>query len=294
MKTKNKHLTKNSIFDIVLTIIFCFVIFIFIYPVWNIIVASFSSPYYAMSLGFKIWPDEWNLSAYVKVFGNKYIGVAYINTIKRVVLAVAIAVPSNVFAGYALSKKLPFRKGLLIFLLITMFFSGGLIPSYVLIVKLGLYNSVWALVLPGAATAWNIFIARNFIKTIPDEIEEAAHIDGAKPLRIMFRIIIPLSMPLIAILTLWTAVANWNEWFGAMIYTKGNDKLVLQLLLRRIIIDVDPAVMGEGALTGLTSQTSPETVKAASVIVTTAPIICFYPFLQKYFVKGIFIGSVKG
>jgi putative aldouronate transport system permease protein len=128
----------------------------------------------------------------------------------------------------------------------------------------------------------------------PHEIEEAAHIDGAKPLRIMFRIIIPLSMPLIAILTLWTAVANWNEWFGAMIYTKGNDKLVLQLLLRRIIIDVDPAVMGEGALTGLTSQTSPETVKAASVIVTTAPIICFYPFLQKYFVKGIFIGSVKG
>ena len=225
---------------------------------------------------------------------NKYISIAYINTIKRVVLAIAIAVPVNLFAGYAMSKNLPFKKTLLTFLLITMFFSGGLIPSYILIVKIGLYNTVWALVLPGAATAWNIFIARNFIKTIPNEIEEAARIDGAHPLKTMFKIIIPLSMPLIAILTLWTAVQHWNEWFGAMIYTKGNNKVVLQLLLRRIIIDADPAVMGDGALTEVNSQTSPETVKAAAVIVTTAPIICFYPFLQKYFVKGIFIGSVKG
>ncbi len=293
MSKKRKTVKSNS-FDIGINIVFGIVIFIFIYPVWNVLVASFSSPYYAMSLGFKVWPDVWNFSAYSTVLSNKNISTAYINTIVRVVLAVVISVPINVFAGYAMSKKIPFKRTLLIFLLITMFFSGGLIPSYILIVKLGLYNSVWALVLPGAATAWNIFIARNFIKTIPYEIEEAAYIDGAHPLKIMFRIIIPLSMPLIAILTLWTAVAHWNEWFGAMIYTKGNDKIVLQLLLRRIIIDADPAVMGEGALTGFSAQTSPETVKAASVIVTTAPIICFYPFLQKYFVKGIYIGSVKG
>lgn len=282
-------------FDIILYIVMVILSIGFVYPMWNVIVASISSPAYAQSLGLKILPDTFNLAAYKMVFMDDRIFVAYKNTIIRAILGVALTIPVTIFAGYSMTKRMPGRNALLIFLMITMFFTGGLIPNYILIINLGLLDTRWALVLPSLASAWYIIIAKNFIASLPKSLEESAFIDGAHPLRVIFSIIVPLSMPLISILTLWTAVYHWNEWFGAMIYTRDKSKLVLQLLLRKMIIEEDPTMLGDGmGLIGITDTTAPETIKAATILVSTVPILLFYPFLQKYFVKGVLIGSVKG
>jgi putative aldouronate transport system permease protein len=180
-------------------------------------------------------------------------------------------------------------------ILFTMFFGGGLIPSYLLMKNLNLLDSLWALILPSATSAWNLIIARNFISSLPESLEEAAYVDGAHPLTVIFKIMLPLSMPIIAVLALWSAVGHWNAWFDAMIYVRDRDKMVLQLILRQIIISNSNEMVGSGNLLNVTTaETTPETVKAATIIVTIAPIIFAYPFLQKYFVKGIMVGAIKG
>ncbi|NLC67818.1 MAG: carbohydrate ABC transporter permease [Clostridiaceae bacterium] len=290
-----KRTLGDVIFEIFLYFSMIILVILFIYPVREIIVTSFSTPSYSRSLGIKIWPDKFNLNAYREIFKTNLIAIGYMNTIYRTVFGTILAVLVTYFGGYALTKKsLPFRKGILLLMLFTMFFGGGLIPRYLLMKSLGLVGKRWALILPGITSAWNLIIARNFISTIPDSIEEAAFIDGANPLTILFYVLIPLSMPIIAVLSLWEAVEHWNAWFDALIYTNTRDKLVLQLILRRILIEESKEILESDILLLPTEYTSPETVKAATIVVSTAPIILFYPYLQKYFVKGVLVGSLKG
>ena len=290
-KTRKKP--AERIFDILLYGFMIFLVVIFIFPIWQTVVISFSEESYVRELGLKIIPEELILDSYKKVFSDGIIAIGYMNTLIRVAMGTIISVVVTYLAGYSLSKKsLPFRKIILLFIVFTMFFSGGLIPSYLLIRTLGLIDSRWALVLPVATSAWYIMIARNFIATIPSSLEESAFIDGAHPLTVIIKIMIPLSMPIIAVLSLWIAVAHWNAWFDALIYITSKDKMVLQLVLRRVLIEEDEALAQE--LLFVQDKTSAESVKAATIIVSTIPILCLYPFLQKYFVKGVLIGSLKG
>lgn len=292
---KPKKNLVDILFETLIYLLMIILIVAFLYPFWQTVVLSFSSPEFSRSLGIKIWPDIFSLSSYNEVFKDNIIVIGYINTLIRVISGTVLAILFTYFGGYALTKKtLPFRRSILIFILFTMFFSGGLIPSYLLMKDLGLLETRWALILPGVTSAWNLIIARNFINTIPDSLEESAFIDGAHPLTVLFKILMPLSMPIIAVLALWSAVGHWNAWFDALIYIRSTDKIVLQLILRRILIDQSEELMKSGALVFIKKKTSPESVKAAIIVVTTAPIVFFYPFLQKYFVKGILIGSVKG
>lgn len=197
------------------------------------------------------------------------------------------------YNGISVVKKdLPLRNIITVFLVIPMFFTGGLVPDFLLINSLGLYDTLWALILPILISTYNVLIMRNFIMSIPESLEESALVDGANFFTILFRIIIPLSKPILATIALWVAVRHWNAWFDAHIYTRSNKRVVLQLILRRVIIEHDNAEItdtlqgDEGVIT--------KTMEAATVLVAIGPIIAVYPFLQKYFVKGVMIGSVKG
>jgi putative aldouronate transport system permease protein len=267
-----------------------------IYPFWDMLMKSFSSPADASRLGFALFPSQITLSAYRMVFGTRVL-VGYANTIFRTVIGTVLALVVVSCAAFPLSKKsLPLRNTITLYLVFTMFFSGGLIPAYLNIKNLGLIDSRWALIVPSLANVFNILIVRNFMSTIDRSLEESAAIDGASQLRILFRIIIPVSKPILATVALWTIVGHWNAWFDAMIYINSTTKEVLQLMLRKILIQYQSEeIMKYQQISGEAAGAfTPESLKAAFMYVTITPIILTYPFLQRYFVKGIMIGSLKG
>jgi putative aldouronate transport system permease protein len=271
-------------------------VLVFLYPFLDTVSLSLARPETANRLGMRFLPDfPVSFDAYREVATNRYVFIAFGNTLFRTIIGSTLSTFTTFCGAFVLAKRgLPFKKAITSVILFTMFFSGGLIPSYLLMRSLHLVGSRWALILPGLTSAWNLFIARNFMITIPQSMEEAAIMDGAGVYTTMFRIILPLSMPIIAVLFLWSGVGHWNAYFDAMIYTPSNDKLVLQLLLRRILIDNTAEALIGNVLMASAQETTPETVKAATIIVAIAPILCVYPFLQKYFVKGINIGAIKG
>ena len=219
----------------------------------------------------------------------------YMNTLFRTVMGTLLSIFLGFCTAYPLARRqLPYRNLFTIYFLIPMFFAGGLIPNYLLILNLGLIDTRWALILPLAIKTYYVLIMRNFIMTIPDSLEESAEIDGATFFQIMLRIIIPLSVPAMATIGLWVAVLHWNEWFLALIYTRSEEKTVLQLVLQRVLIQEDETAMA--ALDEVMGQDAilPESIRAATVMLSIGPIILVYPFVQKYFVKGILIGSLKG
>jgi len=272
--------------------------FAFLYPFWYVIVISLSEPRYANSIGLKFWPPQLTLAAYREVIKTELIGIGFKNTLVRVTLGTVLNVLFTFAGGYVLSKKdLPFRGAITFMILFTMYFSGGLIPSYLLIRNLGLMETRWALILPGLTGAWNLCITRNFIMNIPDAMEESAAIDGANPLKILVKIIAPLSLPILAVIALFSMVGHWNAWFDGMIYCRERSNMVLQYVLRRILLErlwLDQGLMEGNVLTQTTAATTPETVRMAVVAVTCVPIVAAYPFFQKYFVKGIMMGALKG
>ena len=266
--------------------------FVFLYPFWQTLVISFSTPEYASSLGVKLFPPSVTLDSYKSVFKTGSIWVGYANTLLRTVTGTVLTVLVTYCAGYAISRKnLPFKRAITFFITVTMFFSGGLIPTFLTIKSYGLVGSRLALILPMMTSAWNIIITRNYIAGLPDELEEAALVDGAHPLKIVFQVMFPLSMPIVAVLALWTAVGHWNAWFDAMIYCSGESKIVLQLVLRRLLIDSQAET---SILQSTVAATTPESIKDATIIVAILPIVCVYPFLQKHFTKGVTLGAVKG
>ncbi len=266
-----------------------------LYPFWYLMCVSFSDANAAISR-VSLWPQGFSLSSYANVLNTKYIYMAFGMTVLRTVLGTVIALFLGFNLAYVLSKKYyPFRGFWTSITVFTMFFSGGMVPEYLLIRDLGLYDTVWALVLPIAIDAYNIVIMRNYLQAMPDSLEESAKLDGANDITILYKIIMPLSMPILATIALWTAVRHWNAWFDAMVYIKTTEKQVLQSVLRRVVLLGDASLVPlSGEQVTSNTQMNTETIKAATVMVATIPILIVYPFIQKYFVKGIMVGSLKG
>ncbi len=269
---------------------------IMIYPFWDQFVMSVSTRQAALVGGARLWTWPLNFGGYAFVLGSRELGLAALNTLFRVSVGTVWAVVITALTAYPLSRKeLPFKGILTGIFIFTMFFNGGLIPTYIWVKQLGLINNRLVLILPGIA-AYYLIIMRNFFMGMPPELEEAAQIDGADDITIFWKIVLPLSMPILATIALWTAVSHWNAYFDALIYMTDRSKYVLQILLRRVLIDAELISMGmqPGQDMNIYVRPTEETVKAALLIVTTVPILAVYPFAQKYFIKGILQGSIKG
>ncbi len=288
---------KERIFDI-LNIVFMFLFCItIIYPFWDVIRLSIEDNGAIKSIGFRLWNSKNTLEAYdYLIFHDGLILRAYANTLFRTVVGTGLSLIVTLAGAYSLSKRnLPGRNALTFFYLVTMFFSGGLIPSYILIRSVGLYDSIWVYIVPGLLSVYNMIIMRNFLMAMDAGIEESALIEGAGYVRILFSIIVPLSTPVIATIALWNAVGHWNAWFDSMIYTKGTRLIVLQMLIRRATEALDSVGSAIYSFNDeKLAELERENVQAATIILTIGPIVLTYPFLQKYFVKGIMIGSLKG
>ena len=272
----------------------------FIYPFWTIFLSAFSPVEEVMSLGLHIWIKNWTFDSWKYVFSNENVGLAYFNTLHRVFFGTLFTLLITFTGAYALSKRtLPGRSFVTILFVFTMFFSGGLIPTYLLIRSLGLMNSRWVLVIPIGLNVFYIIIARNFLMTIDQAMEDSAVIDGANYWTILFRIMLPLSKPVLATIALWTAVSHWNSWFDAMIYINKSELRVLQMLIRDMLFNLlwermDEWIRNMMEELSLEQRIPPESVQAATILITIGPIILVYPFIQKYFVKGVMLGSIKG
>lgn len=295
VSSKQKKSLGSGVFDIVNVIIMLAVLITTLYPFWYVLVLSMSGM--DKGGGIQLWPAEFSLDAYKVMLNYDLVWSGYLNTIVRCIIGTTLSVIFTAMTAYPLSKKgLPFGNFFTNLILFTMLFSGGLIPTYLLVKDLQMLNTLWALVLPSMLGAYNIFIVRNFFRSIPGDLEESARIDGAGWFTIWLKIILPLAKPVLATVTLWILVANWNSWFDALIYITDNNKTVLQIVLRKISIENNAAdvtaIAAKMAKGG--DQIASKTLESAMVVVTIVPMLITYPFLQKYFVKGIMIGSVKG
>lgn len=282
-------------FNIAIIIFMIFMVMITLYPILYVVFASFSSPgKFMMHYGILWRPLDFNLVSYRAVFRNPNIWNGYQNTIFIVVAGVAINMVMTILGGYLLSRKnWMFQRILSLSIIFTMYFSGGLIPFYLTVRDLKLDNTLWSLVLPVAISTFNMIIMRTAFAAIPDSLEESAKLDGAGQFIILIKIMVPLVIPTIAVLVLYYGVSHWNAWFNAMIFLRDRSKYPLQLILREILIQnsLNDMTMGAGMDD---KEMIAETIKYAVIVVSTVPILCLYPFLQKYFVKGVMIGAVKG
>lgn len=290
-----KRTIGDYIFDLTNYILLAALTLITLYPFLYVIFASLSSAdELTAHSGLLLKPLEFSLDAYKAVLKNPIIYSGYRNTIFIVVVGTAYNIIMTSMGAFVLSRKNFFwRTPITIMIIFTMFFGGGLIPSFLLVQKLGLMNKIWALIIPGAIGTWNLIIMRTAFQGIPDSLVESAHIDGANDLVILFKIILPLSLPTIAVMVLYYGVGHWNAWFSAMIYLRKRDLWPLQLALREILIANRTDEMMSGTIAP-DRESIGETIKYATIMVATLPILAAYPFLQKYFVKGVMIGALKG
>lgn len=287
---------SERIFDIINIIFMLFLMVIMFYPMWYVFCASFSDNRILMAHeGLLFYPIKFNLVSYKAVFSNPMIMHGYKNTILILVISLIINMVMTSIAAYVLSRKTALlNKAFMRMIVFTMYFSGGLIPHYLLITRtLHLDNNFWALILPASINTYNLIILKTSFMGIPESLHESATLDGAGHWTILFRIVLPLSKAILAVIALYYLVAVWNSWFPASIYLKDRAKYPLQLVLREILIQNDVSAMTQGTADS-DQQSLSETVKYAVIIVATVPILIFYPFLQKYFVKGTFVGAVKG
>ena len=291
-KKRRKRKLSNVLFDIFLYTFLILVAAVTLVPFLQVLTISMSPQSVVAKSGLHLIPTKFDFSGYEKVFHYPLVWTAYLNTIIRAALGTGLSVLLYIIGAYPLSKKyLPHKKAWTLFVIFTMYFSGGLIPSYLLINNwLHLSNTIFALILPGAMSAYTVIIMRNFFESIPDSLEESAKLDGANDVTILFRIMVPLSKASIATIALWSIVYHWNEWFNCMLYMKDEDKYVLQYVLRKILLDGQTQDINMA--TNVVVNT--ETMKMATLLVSILPIIMLYPFLQKYFAKGVMVGSVKG
>ncbi|MBB3131246.1 putative aldouronate transport system permease protein [Paenibacillus rhizosphaerae] len=267
----------------------------FLVPFLAILSTSFVSTEESMRRGaFILIPEKLDFGAYDMLLNRGMIIFnAYKVTLFRVTVGTFLNLLFTATLAYGLARRtLPGRNAIVSFIFLTMIFSGGLIPSYMLIDKLGLKDSLWVLVVPGLISAWNLFIMRNFFQALPEELEESAIIDGAGPARILWSIVVPLSMPAIATIGLFYAVGHWNEWFGASIYINDQSKLPIQVIMRNILLT--GVIQDETQVEYIRDPPPAAALKSAVIIISTLPILFVYPFIQKYFVKGIMVGSIKG
>lgn len=268
-----------------------------LYPLLFVLVASISDPSKVLDGEVWLWPKGITFRGYEKVFQNNDILQGYGNTILYTVIGTAVNLVMTILAAYPLSRKdLAGRGFFTAFFVFTMFFSGGLIPTYLLVKNLGMVNTMWALIIPNALAIWNVIIMRTFFQqNIPIEVQESAQIDGCSNIQILVRIVLPLSMPILAVMTLFYSVAHWNSFFSALIYLTDRGKYPLQLILREILIQSNlKDMVGTSEESLAKSVMEGEAIKYAVVIIANLPVLLLYPFLQRYFVKGLVIGAVKG
>ncbi len=297
METTPVKRTKGErFFQVLLVLFMLFMIVITLYPFVYVLLSSISDSRQLMShTGLLLSPQGFNLDAYAKVFQNPNIVGGYINTIVIVAGGTLLNLFMTSLGAYVLSRKgVPWTRTVMLVIVFTMFFSGGLIPMYLLVNNwLDLGNSLLALIIPGLISTWNLIILRTSFEAIPDGLIESARMDGAQDFTILFRIVLPLSLPVMAVMVLFYGVSHWNSWFSAMIYLRDRELFPLQLILREILIQNSTAYMS-GDASASDVEAVGESIKYATIIVATLPILAVYPFLQKYFVKGVMIGSIKG
>ena len=285
----------SCVFDVVNTIVLIALCFVTLYPMWYCLCASFTSTsYLSAHQGVLFWPHMFTTSAYRLAFTHPLLLSGYKNILILLLVSLPINIFLTLFTGYFLASKDVMLKPIIQFLIMfTMFFSGGMIPIFLNIRDLGLYNTLWSLILPGAISVYNCIICRTAIQAVPESLTESAYLDGANDLIIVFRITLPLIMPTIAVLLLYYGVGHWNAWFPASIYLQDNNKLPIQNIMRSILIANSDLLNASGSETDKVDDFA-ETIKYATIVLTTVPVLCIYPFLQKYFVKGVMIGAVKG
>lgn len=295
---KAKTLTSDRMFDIFNYTFLAILLVIVAYPLYYVLIASISDPYEVYAGKTFLLPSKVTFEGYARVFKEKSIATGYINSIYYTVLGTVVSVALIITTGYCVSKKtLPFRKSIMMFYVFTMYFNGGLIPTYLVVAKMGLLNSVWSLILPGGVAVFNVIVCRTFFESsIPEELYEAASIDGSSNLRTFFRIALPLSKPILAVMVIFTMVAYWNDWFTALIYMSEKSKYPLQLALRQILIQSQATATMMGNMDSGYAEANKitELIKFSSIVVGAVPMLIAYPFVQKYFEKGFMAGAVKG
>lgn len=281
-------------FYIIIGIVATTAFIITVYPFLYIISASFSSSQAIFDGKVFIWPVEPDLEGYRQVFKQKSLWTAYGNTIYYTVVGTLINMVATMLAAFPLARKKFFaRRFLNFFVAFTMYFSGGIIPTYLLLTKLGFYNSRWVMIIPRLLTVYYLMICRSAFTNIPDEIYESAEIEGANDWQIFIRIASRLITPTLAVLTLYYAISHWNNYFTPLLYISDNKLIPMQVLLRRVLIQSSSELLGDTAGTGDKAAVSIK-VRYVTIVVATFPVLTFYPFIQKYFVKGIMLGAVKG
>lgn len=287
---------RITTFDVVVYIISTLLLLIVLYPLVLVVSNSFSDPSYVASGQVLLLPKGFNFEGYKAVFGAKDIMMGYANTIFYTVVGTIINLVVTLPAGYALTKKMvPGRNFIMTLFLITMYFSGGMIPTFLTVSRLGLYNTRLVLLIISAFSVYNCIICRSFFAALPQELEESAALDGASPIKIFVQIVLPLSKALIGVMVLYFGVAHWNSYFNAMIYLVDENKKPLQLVLRRILILAQElAKAEEGGEYAAMMADREALIRYSVIVVSAAPLMIIYPFLQKYFDKGVLIGSVKG
>lgn len=294
---KKKNLTglSDKTSDIILVVATALIMLIIAYPLYYVVVASVSDPYDVYAGKTFLLPSKFTLEGYAAVFSNSNLLNGFLNSVKYTIIGTIYSVVTVYITAYPLSKKnLPGRKWISIFFIITMYFGGGLIPTYLVVRDTGLLNNMWALFLPGGVGMGNVIIVRNFFENnIPKDMFEAAEIDGADHLTTFVRVVVPLSRSIMAVIVVFSMVAFWNDWFTALIYLQ-KDQYPFPLVLRGILITTEAMTSMTGGLSYAESNRIAELVKFASMIVAAAPMLIIYPFVQKYFEQGFMTGAVKG
>jgi putative aldouronate transport system permease protein len=291
----NRQSRGERAFNVVNIILLLGLVVVTAYPLIYVVFASVSDPSELIAnRGALLRPLGFSLDAYRLVLQNPMIAIGYRNTLFYVVVGTAVNLVLTCLGAYALSRQnLLLRKPIMILIVFTLFFNGGLIPTFLLVGQtLQMQDTVWALILPTAVSTWNLIILKTAFESVPVSLEEAARIDGANDFTILWRVVLPLSLPAIAVVVLFYSVAHWNAYFNALVYIRSRDLYPLQLVLREILITSNLESMTTGVSSGDTYQVG-QTIKYATIVVATLPILLIYPFLQKYFVKGALIGAIK-
>lgn len=297
MKTIVQKLSMGDrLFNVINITVMLLICLVVLYPLYFVVIASITDPNIVNRGGILLYPKELYLGGYEKILDYAPIWRGYVNTIIYTVSGTTLNIMLTISAGYVLSRKDLYGKNVLMFLFVfTMFFQGGLIPTYLLVSNLGMMNTVWAMILPTAASVFNIILARTFFQsTIPKELHEAAMIDGCSDLKFFFKIVIPLSKVIVAVMVLFYGVQHWNSFFEALIYLDSESRYPLQIVLRNLIIMNEASSISSDPLSMIERQNQAEQMKYGIIVIASLPMLVFYPFLQKYFAKGVMIGSVKG
>lgn len=295
---KHIHRTRGDrIFDAINVAALCLLLAVILYPLIYVLSCSFSDPLLVVQSKITFLPMQPTLVAYQRVFRNELIMTGYQNTLFYTLLGTALNVAVTTMMAYPLSRHdFAARRPITMLTAFTMLFSGGMIPTFLVVKNLGLIDTVWSLVLPGLVSPWNMFIMKNYFQTsIPTELYEAASIDGADNFYLLRSVVLPLSAPIVAVMVLYYGVAHWNSYFNALLYLRDRTRYPLQLVLRSFFSANDYSEQGgAGGDSGMTALLVSETMKYALIVIASGPILCLYPLLQRFFVKGVMLGAIKG